>query len=91
MNKNVIHVTSASDMPKGPHFAILIFDTITVPAYNPNDPADYQPRVQYTAFLDEDDWKREVEYRSIGKSDVAWQAIVVKVPTIRTTVTVTVE
>lgn len=90
----VVSVKKSSDMPKGDHYAILEYDTVHTPGYAPEDPPDRLDVVRYYAYTDEDEWKQDVEHRSRTDGHYgskAWSALVVKRPTIRTTVTVQVE
>lgn len=91
-------VSRKSDMPTGDHYAIMEFDSITIPGdersrTNPGHgyPESTEHFVRYIAFTDKTEWEQEIQNRTnakYGRNDFV--AAFVKQATISTTVNVAV-
>ena len=86
-----VYVTTQSDVPKTKHWAILVFSTISIPGYDRTDPPDSKQIVEYLAYTDQGEWVEAIKERTFSKRAESWQAIVVDVPEIKTTVTLEVQ
>lgn len=85
-----IRVKYASEIPSCKHWAIVEDATVMESGYDPGDSPSSTPIVNYTAYLDQEQWEEEIRQRSLSRSPSAkgFKALVVDVPVITTTVKV---
>lgn len=67
MDKNMKYVSTKSNMPQKPHWAIIVFTSVYIPgdersrsAPGHGYPAHSENVVNYIAFTDEEEWKAEI-------------------------------
>ncbi len=87
-----------SDVPAGPHFAILEFSSYYVEGdersrTNPGHgyPGHSESKCEYILFENEEEWKKEITKRSGQISNHSWVAIKATPATVKTNVVVSVE
>lgn len=57
------------DVPAEPHYAIVEFSQIYVPAQGHGYPAGTESKCDYIAFTDEEEWKTEISKRAMSTYD----------------------
>ena len=80
------------DIPPGDHFAILVFETRSVDDGYGDGPSTMH-YVEYLAFTDRAEWEAEIRERSVPDPKYSFSKkdfipIVVRQPTVKTTVSV---
>lgn len=85
------YARNVGDVPSQKHWAILHERTIMAEGYDKGDPSTREQVISYQIFFDPDEWATEVKKLAVSKSTAAWKAIVVDVPTITTTVEVSIK
>ena len=87
-------VNTSSEIPEGPHWAIVTFGSIHIPGdersrTNPGHgyPASTQTSLSYTVYTSEEEWKAEIESLA-ARRDKKFVALVAKRPVIRTHIVV---
>ncbi len=93
------YVSRLSDVPDGDHFAIMEFTSMTIPGdeRSRTHPGHGYPEsteyfVRYIAFMDKEEWEREIKQRveaKYGKTD--FTAVFVKKASISTEIKVNVD
>ena len=89
-------VTEPNDLPPGEHFVILTFGTITIPGdersrTHPGHgyPESTETTIGCEVFQTEEGWKAEIQRLSTEKwQSKSWVPLIVRRPTLKTTVTV---
>lgn len=89
-------VSSPNDLPPGEHFVILTFGTITIPGdersrTHPGHgyPESTESTISCAVYESEGDWKAEIQEFSTNKHQPTnWVPLIVRRPTLKTTVTV---
>lgn len=79
-------VTSPSEIPKRKHWAIIQSQSVSVEGYDQGDPSETKYFLHYTAYFEQAEWETEVSRLTLKKE--CFQALIVDVPTITTTVKV---
>ena len=97
------HITNASEVPSGTHYAILEFSSIHIPGdersrTNPGHGYDAHSvsRVQYTLFENKEEWEAEItrrttDSRGLYVSSDEFVPVTITRAKVKTTVEVTVE
>ncbi len=98
MKTNKIYCKTTKDIPNFDHYAIITGNSyytpgdqrsIDYPGHGYGASTDYY--VEYVAYLNEEDWKYEINELSTVHNSKQFKAIIVKVPTITTKVEVTIK
>ena len=92
--RNWVH--SPEDLPPGEHYVILTFGTITIPGdersrTHPGHgyPESTETTIECVVYATEEGWKAEIQKLSTDKYQTkSWVPLIVRRPTLRTTVTV---
>ena len=90
------HMRSPEDLPPGEHFVILTFGTITIPGdersrTHPGHgyPESTETTIGCEVFQTEEGWKAEIQRLSTERyPSKSWVPLIVRRPTLKTTVTV---
>lgn len=86
----VIRCKKSSDIPKETHWAIIDDNTVYVSGYDPGDADVPHHHVNYTAYLDRNEWETEVASLTRANKQGTFTAMEVKPAVIQTTVNVTI-
>jgi hypothetical protein len=79
------------EFPKESHFVIIEFSQISQPGYDPGDPPDRIPYIDYIFFTNEEEWKKEIENKTLNKFGNDFVAFKANPVSIQTSVNVTIK
>lgn len=79
-------VARPSEIPKCKHWAILLSQHAQVEGYDKGDPSVSKYFLNYVAYFEQSEWEAEIAKLVLSKTE--FQALIVEVPTITTTVKV---
>jgi hypothetical protein len=81
-------VTLYGDLPKDPHWAVLVYGYVTVPGYDRGDPDDRKDIVEYITFSTKEELESWVLAATRGYDKKSFSVLFVKPAKVETTVNV---